>query len=312
MKFPLFALLLFLSMTSITAQELDMEALKERKENIKDDLKEWEMDIKEVMKEVNDLKKELKLLEDSLKVYPIWSKGVFGTVGFNFTRFQDWLSKNESSTTASTIGYTFNGFFNLEEKKYFWNNTLKLNQSWIRFDNKDIEEEENGFQVASDAFNYSSLWGVKISKKLAISTLADYRTALLQNRFNNPSTLDFGFGLTWKPAKDMVIAFHPLNYNAVFAEQNSRSSLGLKVLAEYSKKFFAGINWTTSFSGFRSYKDDDLNNWSWTNGLSKTFKGIGFGLDFSFKQNKQEALARSLETNPFQWYYIFGVSYKFK
>lgn len=296
----------------LVAQDLDMEALKKRKENIKDDLKEWELDIKEVMIEVNALKKELKLLEDSLKVYPIWSKGVFGTIGFNFTRFQDWLSKNEPNTSASTIGYTFNGFFNFEEKKYFWNNTLKLNQNWVRFDNKDVQEEENGFQVASDAFNYSTLWGYKISKKLALSTLADYRTALLQKRFNNPSTLDFGVGITWKPAKDMVIAIHPLNYNAVFAEQNARSSLGLKVLAEYSKKFFAGINWVTSFSGFQSYKDDDLNNWSWTNGLSKNIKRLGIGLDVSFKQNKQEAIARSLENNPFQWYYIFGLTYSFK
>ena len=289
----------------------DMEALKLRKESLRLDLEEWDLDIKEAQAEVNKIKAELKYLEDSLKVYPIWSKGVFGTIGFNFSRFEDWLSKTESNTSASTIGYTFNGFFNLEEKKYFWNNTLKLNQSWQRFENKAIPSENDGFQVSADAFTYNSLWGYKVSKKFATSALLEYKTGLLQKRLNNPGTLDFGFGMTWKPVKDMVVAIHPVNYNSVFAKDNSRSSFGLKTIAEYSRKFFGGISWTTSFSGFKSYKNDDLNNWSWTNGLGKTIKGLGIGFDVSFKQSKQEAIVRDLENNPFQWYYILGLSYKF-
>lgn len=289
-----------------------MEALKKRKENIKDDLKEWELDIKEVMKEVKALEKELHFLEDSLRVFPIWTKGLFGTVGFNMTRFQNWLTKNESSTAATTFGYSFNGFYNLEETKYFWNNTLKINQSWVRFDNKNQSAENEGLRVASDAFNYSNLFGYKLSEKFAISALLDYRTALLENRFNNPGLLDAGIGGTWKPSKDLVIAIHPINYNSVFSKENPQSSLGFKVLAEYSKQFFAGINWTSSFSGFASYEDADLNNWSWTNGLSKTIKGFGIGLDMAFKQNKQEAIARDFAGNPFQWYYIFGVTFNFE
>lgn len=287
------------------------EALKQRKETLKLDLEEWDLDIKEAQAEANKIKKELQYLEDSLKVYPIWSKGAFGTVGFNFSRFQNWLSKNESNTSASTIGYSFNGFFNLEEKKYFWNNTLKVAQSWQRFENEEKEEENNGFQVSADAFTYNSLWGYKVSKKMAISALTEYKTGLLQKRLNNPGTLDIGFGMTWKPLKDMVVAIHPINYNSVFAKENARSSFGLKTIAEYSRKFFGGINWTTSFSGFASYKNDDLNNWSWTNGLGKTIKGVGIGLDVSFKQSRQEAIVRNLENNPVQWYYVFGLSYKF-
>lgn len=291
----------------------DMELLKQRKENIKDDIKEWTLDIKEAEQEVNKLKRELEILEDSLKVYPIWSKGVFGTLGFNFTRFQDWLSKNESNTAASNLGFTLNAFFNLQEKKYFWNNTINSSQNWIRFDNKDITEENNGYQVASDAFRVSSLWGYKFSEKLAASALVDYRTALLEKRWNNPGFLDVGIGASWTPRKNMVISIHPLNYNAVFSDSEAalNSSLGLKVIGEYSTKFSGSINWNTSFSSFFSYKSGQLNNWIWSNGLSKTIKKIGVGLDIAFKQNRQEAKARNLEESPFQLYYIFGVSYSF-
>ena len=279
------------------------ESLKQRKESLKLDLEEWDLDIKEALEEVDKIKKELKFLEDSLKVYPIWSKGVFGTVGFNFSRFQSWLSKNESNTSASTFGYSFNGFFNLEEKKYFWNNTLKLAQSWQRFINKDNEAENDGFQVSADAFTYNSIWGYKTSENLAISALVEYKTGLLQKRFNNPGTLDVGFGMTWKPLKEMLVAVHPINYNSVLAEENARSSLGIKTIVEYSRKFSSGINWTTSFSGFVSYRNNEFNNWSWTNGLGKTIKGIGIGLDVSFKQSRREAVVRELDNNPVQWYY---------
>lgn len=291
----------------------DMEILKERKKMLKEDLKEWTLDIAEAQAEADKVAKEIKYLEDSLKVYPIWSKGVFGTLGFSLTHFQNWLSKNESNTTASTLGFTVNSFFNLEEKKYFWKNTININQSWLRFDNKEKEDEKNGYQVASDAFNANSLWGYKLSKKWAASGLIQYRTALLQKRWNNPGFLDMGVGLSWTPLKDMVIAFHPINYNAVFSksEANLNSSFGLKVIGEYSRKFPAGINWTTGFSTFFSYKNGALNNWLWSNGLSKNIKKIGIGFDIAFKQNRQEAKSRGLDTNPFQFYYILGLSYQF-
>ena len=79
------------------------EALKLRKEALESDLEAWNLKIKEAEAAVNEIKKELDYLADSLKVYPIWSKGVFGTIGFNFSRFQNWLSKNESNLSLIRI-----------------------------------------------------------------------------------------------------------------------------------------------------------------------------------------------------------------
>jgi hypothetical protein len=313
LKKQLIILLTLFSIHVTHAQITDTLDLSERKKMLKEEHKELMDEMKEVKKEADKIAKEIRKLEDTLRVYPIWEKGIFGTLGFNFTRTQDWLSKKESNTAASTIGYTVNAFFNVEEKKYFWNNTIKLNQNWVHFDNRDVAEDVEGFQVASDVFNFNSLWGYKISKKMAASALLEYRTPLLQGRWNNPGSLDFGLGLSWKPIKNMIIAMHPANFNTVFSNSNFdlNSSFGMKTIVEYSRKFFGGIGWTTGFSGFMSYKNKDLDNWAWVNGLSKTFKGVGFGLDISLKQNKQEAISREIEDNPIQWYYIFGISYKF-
>jgi hypothetical protein len=94
-------------------------------------------------------------------------------------------------------------------------------------------------QVAADAFNITSLFGYKLSEKLAISTLGEYRTSMLDGKFNNPGYLDLGLGATWTPITDLVVVVHPLNYNFVFADDvdgfEYQSSLGAKVVADYTK-----------------------------------------------------------------------------
>ena len=306
-----FFFLTFVKYSYAQESESTFDYLKKRKKEKQAQLDSLNKTWKPIKKEADKIQVEIKLLEDSLKVYPIWKKGIFGTVGFNFTRFSNWLSKKESNTSASTIGYTVNAFINLEERKYFWRNSIKLHQSWLKFDNKEIEEEQDSFQVASDIYNFHSIWGYKFSEKLAASALTEYKTALLQGRWNNPGFLDIGIGMSWTPTKNVVIAVHPINYNAVFSKQDLKSSFGVKTIAEVNKNFKNKFSWNSSFSSFLSYKDKMLNNWSWTNGLSKTFKWIGVGLDIAFKQNRQEAIARKLEDNPFQFYYILGLSYKF-
>lgn len=304
-----FLLLSFFIMATATGQTSD--TLRTGKKAKQSELKQLTKELAKIQKRADKLIGEIAYLEDSLKVYPIWSKGIFGTVGFNLTSFQNWLSKDEPSTVASTVGFTFNGFFNLEEKKYFWKNSVNFNLNWLKFDNKDIPTDRSSYQVTSDAFNASSLWGYRVAKKFAASGSAEYRTALLEGRWNNPGFLDAGIGGSWTPMKDMVIAIHPLNYNKVFSKDNLNSSLGLKVIGEYARKFPLGINWKTSVSSFFSYRSGELNNWNWTNGLSKDFGNLGIGVDVALKQNRQEAKARELENNPFQYFYIVGLSYNF-
>ena len=83
------------------------------------------------------------------------------------------------------------------------------------------------------------MYGRKLSEKWAVSGLLEYRTTLLNN-FNDPGYLDLGVGFTWTPITDLVVVIHPLNYNFVFADDDTifQSSLGSKT--QPSHLFFLG------------------------------------------------------------------------
>lgn len=288
----------------------EMTADKEAKEK---ELAILEAQQKEVTGKVDGLKGEIAALTEKITPYPRWEKGAFGTLGFSLAAFNDWLSKDAPSTSAATIGVTFNAFANMQQKKYFWRNSANINLGWIKFDNKDIDTDDPDYQVSADAFNFTSLLGFKLSEKFAISSMIEYRTAMLDGRFNDPGYLDLGAGITWTPAKDLVVVVHPLNYNFVFSDQefNYESSLGAKVLVDYTKQVTKGISWKSNLSAFVSYQDSsNLSNWTWVNGFSTAYKGIGIGLEVGLRNNKQESKALELTDNPLQTYYVIGLSYK--
>lgn len=261
--------------------------------------------------QVSTLAGEVASLTDQLTPYPRWNKGLLGNLGFNFANFSNWLSKNQSNTTAVNIGITSTAFANGDWEKSFWRNSANLTLGWLKFDDKDNPDDTDGFQVAADAFNLSSLYGFKLSPKIAISTLGEYRTSILEGKFNNPGYLDIGTGATWTPASNLVVVIHPLNYNFVFADEDFsyESSLGAKIVADYTKKIVQGLNWKSNLSAFLSYKNGDYSNWTWVNTFSTAYKGIGIGLDIGLRNNKQEALAAGLDDNPLQTYWILGLSY---
>jgi hypothetical protein len=304
-------LLLMMCFASMTVFGQSIEELtKERdgKAAARDALKAT---IDELTGQFKSLDAEVTALTDQITPYPRWSVGAFGTVGLSFANYNDWLSKDLPNTSAATIGLSVNAFAHLDQEKYFWRNTGNLNLGWLKFDNKDSEEDINDFQVSSDAFDLTSLFGYKLSPKLAISVLAEYRTSLLDGRFNDPSFLDIGTGITWTPIPDLVVVIHPGNYNFVFhkSDFDYQSSAGAKIVADYAKKLTSGISWKSNLSAFLSYKDSDLSNWTWVNSFSTAVKGIGVGFELGLRQNKQEALARELTDNPLQTYWILGLSY---
>lgn len=261
--------------------------------------------------QVDALKADVASLTDKLTPYPRWEVGSQGNVGLTLAGFNNWFSKADANTTATNIGFTLGGFANLQQQKYFWRNGGNLVLGWQKFNNKDIDTDTDKFQVAADAFNLVSLFGYKLSEKIAISTLGEYRTAMLDDRFNNPGYLDLGVGATWTPITDLVVVMHPLNYNFVFSrgDFDYQSSLGCKVVADYARALTKGIAWRSNFSGFFSYKDNDLSNYTWINGITTAVKGVGVGLDIGLRSNKQEALAAGKTDNPLQTYYLLGLSY---
>ncbi len=259
---------------------------------------------------------------------PGWRLGAFGTVGGSLSNFNNWYAQGVPNNSSGNIGITINGYANLIEDKFFWRNTLNTNLSWVKLDDKDDPTDNDSFEPTTDVFNISSLYGRKLSEKLAASGLMEYRTTLLDN-FNDPGYLDVGFGATWTPIQNLIVVIHPLNYNFVFTNNEAiyESSLGAKIVADYTRQI-GKINFKTNFSTFQSYKSSDLSNFTWTNSFSYTlWNNIGVGFDFALRSNKQEALDFAIselpadfegETptfdnidNDLQTYYTIGLSYKF-
>ena len=260
---------------------------------------------------VETLKAELAVLTEQTTPYPRWDVGALGNAGFNFASFSDWLSKSSPNTTAFSIAATTNAFANLQQRKYFWRNNANLTLGWLKFNDRDDPTGSKDFKVAADAFNASSLLGYKLSEKWAISAMGEYRTAVLDDRLNDPGYLDVGAGLTWTPIVDLVVVMHPLNYNFIFSsgDFDYQSSLGAKLVADYKKEITKGIAWKSNLSAFLSYDGADLSNWTWVNGFSTARKGIGLGIDVGLRGNKQEALAAGKTDNPVQSYWIVGLSF---
>lgn len=263
-------------------------------------------------------------IDTKINALPGWRKGALGTIGGSLTGSDNWYSKATPNSSAGDIGFTVNAFANLLQEKFFWRNSLNVNLSWVKFDDKDDPNDNSDFDQANDIFNISSLYGHKLSEKFALSALAEYRTTLLSN-FNDPGYLDIGVGATWTPITDLIIVIHPLNYNFVFSKGENvfESSLGAKIVADYARKI-GKVKFKSNLSAFQSYKSSNYSNWTWTNTFGYTlWKGIGVGFDFGLRKNKQEALNYANDNfedgdtvptfdnidNKLQTYWMVGLNY---
>ncbi len=271
---------------------------------------------------IKKLQKEADALQSEVDNLPGWRFKTFGTIGGSLSGFNNWYSKETPNSSVGSFGININSTADLIQDKFFWRNATNINISWVKFDDKDDDSDSEKYEVATDIFTLSSLYGHKLSEKFAISALGEYRSTLVQN-FNNPGFLDLGIGATWTPIKNLIVVIHPLDYNFVFSRGDNvyESSFGAKIVADYSKDF-GKFNVKTNLSMFQSYKSSNYSNYTWTNSLAYTvWKGIGLGFDFGLRKNKQEALNYNLDTDPdatfdnidnkLQSYWLFGLNFKF-
>ncbi|MEO6131309.1 MAG: DUF3078 domain-containing protein, partial [Saprospiraceae bacterium] len=278
--FSVFACCLLTVVNAQTQEELlTMKAAKAA------DLAILQPQLTELTGKVDALKAELAILTEQTTPYPRWHVGALGNAGFNFASFSNWLSKSSPNTTAITIAFTGTGFANLDQRKYFWRNSANLTLGWLKFNDRDDPADSKEFKVAADALSGSSLYGYKLSEKIALSALGEYRSSILDNKFNNPGYLDLGAGITWTPIQDLFVIVHPLDYNFVFSRgaYDYKSSFGAKVVADYTHQITKGVSWKSNASAFLSYEGSDLSNWTWVNSFSTAVKNIGLGLDIGLR-----------------------------
>ena len=270
---------------------------------------------------IKRLQKKEDALQSQVDLLPGWRFKTFGTIGGSISGFNNWYAKETPNSSVGNFGFNINSYANLVQDKFFWKNAANVNISWVKFDDKDDDTDNEEYEVATDVFSLTSLYGHNLSKTFALSALGEYRSTLVQN-FNNPGFLDLGIGVTWTPIKNLIIVVHPADYNFVFSRGDNvyESSFGAKIVADYSKSF-GDFNIKSNLSMFQSYKSSNYSNYTWTNSFAYTiWKGIGLGFDFGLRKNKQEALNYNLKTDPdatfnsidnkLQSYWLFGLNFK--
>ncbi len=241
-----------------------------------------------------------------------WKTGFTGLVGFSLTEMNNWVTSSHPNSSTSTIQFSSSGFINLLEEKYFWRNSGLLNVGWQKLDLKreDVEDESR-YRLNVDVFQLTSHFGYKFGSNFAASALAELRSTLIENSFD-PAYLDVGVGGTWTPNPNLVVVVHPLNYNFIFSsdELDYESSLGAKIIVNYRQEIIEGFKLRSHFTGFVSYEDaDDLSNYTWTTGVNfNVLKGIGVGVEYALRWNKQET---RLFEDDLQSYFLLGLSYSF-
>lgn len=283
MKKLIFHLIMIFSITSILAQTKE--------------------ELKSIQASKNDsiaaLQAKVDAIQSEIDAIPGWKIGAFGTIGGSASGFNNWYSKESPNSSVGNFGLNVNVIANLTKEIFFWRNATNINISWVKFDDKDVDSDSEKYEVATDVFSLTSLYGHKLSNKFAISALGEYRSTLIHD-FNNPGFLDLGIGATWTPLTDLIVVIHPLNYNFVFSSGDNiyESSFGAKIVADYVKKF-GKLNFKSNLSIFQSYKSSDYSNYTWTNSFAYTiWKNFGLGFDFGLRKNKQEALNYSLISDP--------------
>lgn len=284
----------------------------------KEDTKTLKKELSNIKTEISKLEKKANAIQAKIDKQYGWKITSFGTIGINLSHFDNWYSNSEPNVSAGNIRIVNDVYAKLEKEKYFWLSYINLNLSWAKSYNQNKDTENKGFENQTDIYKIASLFGYKLSENFAVSTLVDYRGTLIQ-KFADPSFVDVGVGVSWKPVENFYIVVNPINYNFIFSSiaKEYQSSMGTKLLADYTHKL-RKLNINSNLTAFVSYKSSNLSNWTWKNSLSYSFwKGIGLGFNFGLQQNKQEQFNSNTTLYPtlkdtdskLQSFWMFGLSY---
>lgn len=301
-----FTLCAFFTVFSLQAQTVD--ELKTKKADLEAKQAAEQAKADAFNGEIADLAAQIEILSG-------WQKGFNGSVGFDLNNSFNWVSSPNRDARSAGLSIGVTGFANRIADKYFWRNKGIISKAWQDIDLTDADRDADGDGLFDngtiDIVNLASLYGYKLTEKIAVSSLAELNTSV--ENFLSPGTFDFGVGITWTPINDFVLVIHPLNYHAVFSGVDGvdgTGSLGAKIRADYTKALNVGgkeIAWSSTLTTFVPYKEKTptLFEVSWLNTLNfQIWKGIGVAAGFGVRNAE-------FESEDLQGYLNLGLSYGF-
>jgi FtsZ-binding cell division protein ZapB len=296
-----FILLLVLSAGALQAQTI--EELKAKKTQLMEAQGAKQAEADAFNGELTDLSKQIELLSG-------WQTGISGLLGLNFGSSNNWQANANRNSSSSTLNIGINGYANNIKEKTFWRNTLNTNISWQGLDNDTKDNVDGGGFLENrngDVLIVSSLYGLRLSKDIAATALADLNTSVFN--FLNPGTVDVGIGATWTPSSipNLVVVAHPLTYNFAFSGVEgveSQSALGAKIKATYALELPGGVAWSSNLGVFLPYSnekteisfldeanvlqtsEEGLFAYTWINSfnIADLWKGVGLGFTVGIRQ----------------------------
>lgn len=285
----------------IYADAQSLMELKEKKAELEATQAEAQTKVDEIQGEIDALQKDITVMSG-------WQKGLIGNIGLGFGATNNWATSANPNSSNSSLGIGINAFANRINEKDFWRNKGIVTLGWQSLDTDTDDGENDGFldDRTTDLMNLSSLYGRRLSNKLALSALAELNTSVFN--FLNPGTFDLGVGFTYTPNDELVVVIHPFNMQAAFSSVegvSTQSAIGTKIRADYNHTFPGGLGWSSTLTTFIPYatKDPTLFNYTWLNNLNYTIAG-GVGLNLAFGLRNAEFENQNLQT-----YYTLGLSY---
>lgn len=291
-------------------------------EELKETRAEKQSVLDEKKAEVSALQSEITGLTEQIHLLAGWRTGLAGIVGLNILEANQWAGNPNPNSSSIGLNVNLTAFANRNEEKWFWNNKLLANKAWQTIDTDEQDGGDLFDNSTADLLNISSLFGYKLTEKLALSTLAEMNTSI--EMFLAPGTIDIGVGATWTPLSNLTVVVHPFNYRVSFPEMGdleSQGAIGAKLRADYGRDLVIGektISWASTLMGFIPYTDDTLEitdkdgvvqeagleELTWLNTFSFTlWKGVGVGATFGLRKADFEVYEE------WQNYYSIGLSY---
>lgn len=285
------------------------------------------------------LQGEVNALNKQIDEFPGWKVGGVGTLGFDLLGNNNWYALGTPNSGNEALGVGFTGFANLDEEKFFWRNGLLVNLSRSKttldrtLADGDAGFDNNALVALTNGLDLTSLFGYKLSDKLAVSAEGKWTSSLVEFdggatdafkddtykfALNRPGVATLSAGVTWTPIANLVVMVHPLAYQLNWPKELI-SMAGAKVGASYAAEIIPGVSWSSNLSAFipytigdgfiehaiddatslrTDYETGDLVNWEWINGFSTNiWKGIGVAFNLGLKGNKQQADAGRIAGN---------------